>query len=77
MRKSRTKFLFAFLIASARLAAQTNSVDQKMADGLRENGMLNVVLICLGIVLAGLLITVWRLDRKVSRLEIIQKESKA
>lgn len=57
-------------------AQQSGSLDQKMAEGLRDNGMMNVVLVCLGIVLIGLVVTVWRLDRKVSRLENRSKENK-
>jgi hypothetical protein len=57
-------------------AQQSTSLDQKMADGLRGNGMMNVVLVCLAIVLMGLLVTVWRLDRKVSQLENNNKENK-
>jgi hypothetical protein len=40
-----------------------------MADGLRSEGKIYVVVAVLLTILAGLFIYLWRLDRKISRLE--------
>jgi CcmD family protein len=41
----------------------------EMADGLRANGKIYVVVLVLVTILAGVLFYVVRLDRKISRLE--------
>ncbi|MCA6364776.1 MAG: CcmD family protein [Bacteroidetes bacterium] len=63
---------FLLFLAPALLTAHTataQNADQQIARSLQENGSFNVVLVCIGIVLIGLLIAIIRLDRKVSKLE--------
>ena len=57
--------LLIALMASANLFAQ----DVAMADALRADGKIYVVVAVLCVLLAGLLFYVIRLDRKISRLE--------
>lgn len=57
--------LLTALMASANLSAQ----DVAMADALRADGKIYVVVAVLSVLLAGLLFYVIRLDRKISRLE--------
>ena len=64
---SLTALLFAGLAASA----QPN--DTVMADTMRSNGRIYVVVAVVITILLGLILYVFKLDRKISRLE---KESK-
>ena len=59
------------LLAGAALAQATAAAaDQpEMADALRANGKVYVVVLVIVIILSGLLAYLVRLDRKVSRLE--------
>ncbi len=57
--------LLIALLASANLFAQ----EVEMADALRADGKIYVVVAVLSVVLAGLLFYVIRLDRKITRLE--------
>ncbi len=58
------------LFSSMGMNAQTNSsVDEKLFEGLHGHASLNVVFSIIAIILLGLFITLFRLDRKVSRLE--------
>ncbi len=57
--------LLIALMASANLFAQ----EVKMADALRADGKIYVVVAVLSVLLAGLLLYVIRLDRKITRLE--------
>lgn len=59
------------LLAGAALAqAPAVAADQpEMADALRANGKIYVVVLVIVIILSGLLLYLVRLDRKVSRLE--------
>ncbi|MDX5325862.1 MAG: CcmD family protein [Bacteroidota bacterium] len=41
----------------------------EMADTMRDNGKIYVVVLVLSIVLAGMFIYLWTIDRKVTRLE--------
>ncbi|NBA88761.1 CcmD family protein [Emticicia sp. CRIBPO] len=43
--------------------------DVEMADTFRSDGKIYVVVIVISIVLAGLFIYLWTLDRKISKLE--------
>jgi hypothetical protein len=64
-----------FLIAGICLAGIANAQDSlsreapRMADGMRANGKIYVVVTVLIIILSGLFIYLIRLDRKISRLE--------
>jgi CcmD family protein len=58
--------LCAFFVAFA----QENGADQvEMADALRSNGKIYVVVAVVLVILLGLFIYLFRLDRKISRLE--------
>lgn len=59
--------LLAGLIPVSGLLAQQQPVE--MADAMRSNGKIYIVVaVCLTI-LVGLFLYVWRLDRKISKLE--------
>lgn len=49
--------------------AQANAAEPEMADALRQNGKIYVVVLVLVIIMTGLLAYLIRLDGKVSRLE--------
>jgi K+-transporting ATPase A subunit len=64
--------LLPLLLLAGRALAQTTTAaaDQpEMADALRANGKIYVVVLVIVIILSGLLAYLVRLDRKVSRLE--------
>jgi EamA domain-containing membrane protein RarD len=63
------KFLFTLmmLITSLNLFAQNNDIE--MADALRSNGKIYIVVICVVIILVGLLIYMFALDRRLKMLE--------
>ena len=63
------------LTAALSLNAQNGMEDKKveMADAMRSNGKIYVVVAVLVIILSGLILYVARLDRKISKLE--QEES--
>lgn len=65
----RKVFLFFFLmfVSSASLFAQGDK--DIMADTMRSNGRIYVVIAVVVTILIGLLLYVFRLDRKISRLE--------
>ncbi|TMI97143.1 MAG: CcmD family protein [Bacteroidetes bacterium] len=47
----------------------TNAQEVKMADAMKENGKIYVVIAVMLTILAGLILYLIRLDRKISRLE--------
>lgn len=47
-----------------------------MADLMRSNGKIYVVVAVVGVVLAGLIVYVIMVDRKISRLEKMMREKK-
>lgn len=55
------------LLSSVNLFAQTDSVE--MADALRSNGKIYVVVLCIVIILAGLLFYLFSLDRRLKKIE--------
>ncbi|MGI4762864.1 MAG: CcmD family protein [Janthinobacterium lividum] len=64
--------LLPLLLLAGSALAQTNAAtaDQpEMADALRANGKIYVVVLVVFIIISGLLAYLVRLDRKVSRLE--------
>ncbi len=73
MKRKMTFRFFAttviLLFASLSMYAQNNSMDQELYQDLHGHGSLNVVFAIIGIILAGLFITLWRIDRKVAKLE--------
>jgi CcmD family protein len=58
------------MMATMQLFAQDNGVE--MADSLRSNGKIYVVVICIVIILVGLLAYLFSIDK---RLKKIEKES--
>jgi hypothetical protein len=65
--KKTACFLLLFLISSGMLWAQDGEVP--MADTMRENGKIYVVVAVVLTILAGLILYLVRIDRKVSKLE--------
>ncbi|MBO0357763.1 hypothetical protein J0X19_07380 [Hymenobacter sp. BT186] len=61
--------LVALLLPALQAAAQTATDTPEMADALRGNGKIYVVVAVVTVVLAGLLAFLVSLDRKVGRLE--------
>jgi CcmD family protein len=59
--------LFFILIAFGNASAQMPDVE--MADALRENGKIYVVVLIIAIVFIGLAAYLFNLDRKISKLE--------
>ena len=55
------------LISSVRVFAQDNGVE--MADKLRSNGKIYVVVVCIVIILVGILGYLFSLDRRLKNLE--------
>jgi hypothetical protein len=64
-------FCMALLLQLTVLAQETGSVE--MADTMRQNGKIYVVVAVILTIFAGIIIYLVRLDRKISRLE---KENK-
>ncbi|HXC04832.1 MAG TPA: CcmD family protein [Bacteroidia bacterium] len=65
MKKLFTLFLFIFL--SVFVSAQNNTPE--MADSLRASGKIYVVVCVAAIVMAGLILYLVTIDRKVARME--------
>ncbi len=61
--------LLPLLLLAGAALAQTNAAEPEMADALRANGKIYVVVLVLVIIVTGLLVYLIRLDGKVSRLE--------
>ncbi|HSU28849.1 MAG TPA: hypothetical protein VLJ68_10735 [Chitinophagaceae bacterium] len=61
--------LIAVFFTSHLLFAQDGSKKVEMADGMRSNGKIYVVVAVMLTILAGLIIYIVRLDRKISRIE--------
>ncbi|HYK56344.1 MAG TPA: hypothetical protein VEV15_07670 [Flavisolibacter sp.] len=60
---------FFFIITSLALFAQDTSNGVEMADTLRQNGKIYVVVAVILAIFAGIIIYLIRLDRKISKLE--------
>jgi hypothetical protein len=67
MRKKITLFLFMLLSSVMSIAQEKDHVD--MADTMRSNGKIYVVVAVILTIFTGLIIYLIRLDRKMSRLE--------
>jgi CcmD family protein len=70
--KNRKNLLLSLLLliaAPAITLAQPTDGRPEMADAMRANGMIYVVVAVLLTILLGLLFYVYRLDRKVTKLE--------
>jgi hypothetical protein len=72
--KMRTLLLLFFCwMMTLPVMAQTDTTKVEMADGMRANGKIYVVVLVLVTILAGMIFYVARLDRKIGKLE---KETK-
>ena len=60
-------FTLLMLITTLNLFAQGNNVE--MADALRSNGKIYVVVACIVIILVGLLIYLFSMDKRLKMLE--------
>jgi len=70
MRKIRNLLLLFALLCTGKLFAQTEPAGNvDMADSLRNSGKIYVVVAVVLIILAGLLLYVIGIDRKVSKME--------
>lgn len=61
-----------FILAISALSFPMYSIAQEspqMADKMRANGKIYVVVVVCLIILTGLFLYVWKLDRKISKLE--------
>lgn len=70
MKKALT--ILFLLFSSLNLLAQNNDIE--MADQLRADGKIYIVVICIVIILVGLLIYLFSLDK---RLKLLEKKSNA
>ncbi|WP_251047183.1 CcmD family protein [Hymenobacter sp. ISL-91] len=61
--------LLALLLPLWQAAAQSPGAQPEMAEAMRQNGKIYVVVAVIAVVLAGLLLFLISLDRKLSRLE--------
>lgn len=60
-------FTLIMLITTLNLFAQGNDIE--MADALRSNGKIYIVVICIVIILLGLLIYLFTIDKRLKMLE--------
>jgi uncharacterized membrane protein len=60
-------FTLLFLISTLNLFAQNNDIE--MADALRSDGKIYIVVICIVIILVGLLLYIFSLDKRLKMLE--------
>lgn len=68
--KSFFSFLLSLLIISGNLMAQTAVTETvPMADKLREDGKIWVVVVVIAVVFAGIVINMLRLESKVGKIE--------
>lgn len=71
--RSLILLFFCWILFLPVMAQSDTTKSVEMADGLRANGKIYIVVAVLVTILAGILFYVARLDRKISKLE---KESK-
>lgn len=67
MRKA--SLLYILLMLAYPLLGKAQSAEPAMADTLRENGKIYVVVLVLATIFAGIIAFLVRLDRKISKLE--------
>jgi len=72
----KTKLLiFLFLTIGSNIAAQTSSIESEtMADLMRSNGKIYVVVAVVATILIGLIAYMIRVEKKISTLEKEQKK---
>ncbi len=66
---NRSKKLIAFILLSLLSVAVHAQNKETMADTMRSNGRIYVVIAVVVTILLGLILYVFRLDRKISKLE--------
>ena len=57
------------LLSATSLSVLDQSSSVEMADGLRSSGMIYVVVSVMSVILAGVLVFLFYIDKKVSKLE--------
>ncbi len=75
MRNFKTLSLIALLLSSFPIFAQGDS-QVEMADALRTNGKIYVVVVALVIILTGVIIFLLRIEKKLNSLEKKEPEDK-
>ncbi|MCC2547502.1 hypothetical protein LJY25_13685 [Hymenobacter sp. BT175] len=73
--QSRILLVLAALLLPVLHAAAQTADSPEMADALRQNGKIYVVVAVIAVVLAGLLFYLISLDRKLTRLEQETRDS--
>jgi len=73
--KIKYLFLLSLLISSVSLFAQGNDIE--MADAIRSSGKIYVVVTCLMVIFIGIIIYLISVDRKISRIEKMQKNTRS
>jgi nitric oxide reductase large subunit len=58
-----------YLLSASMVSAQGEASEAEMATGLRSNGLIWIVVGVIVIIVGGLLVYLYRIDRKVSQLE--------
>ena len=69
MKKARFIHILMLLFCSIVANAQTAAAPVEMADGMRSNGKIYVVVGVLLIILIGILVYLITIDRKITRVE--------
>lgn len=69
MRTKMSKILFLIVMAVITLPVLAQGEKVDMADEMRNSGKIYVVIAVILTILAGLIYYVWRLDRKITKLE--------
>jgi tRNA(Phe) wybutosine-synthesizing methylase Tyw3 len=62
-------FLTALYMVPVAYASVASGGSVEMADALRSSGKIYVVVVVVAVVFAGLMAYLWRIDKKVSKLE--------
>lgn len=65
----RKTFITAILLVLAAFTARAQTQGPEMADALRANGKIYVVVTVLATIFAGIIIFLVRLDRKMTKIE--------
>ena len=60
---------FAILMLLAAVAGRAQTADAAMADGMRADGKIYVVVLVLATIFAGIIALLVRMDRKITKLE--------
>jgi len=65
----RKKAFLIFILFATALSSYAQTDEVQMADGMRANGKIYVVVAVVAVVLLGLFVFLINIDRKISRLE--------